>query len=363
MGKDSGAMHLFLRMHHSIVVIGAGQAGLAVGYYLRRAGLLDSTVVFDAEERAGGAWQHTWPSLTLFSPRDASSLPGMLFPPTRGLYPTRDEALAYLRAYEERYALPVQRPVEVGTVNHNGSMFTLDTSAGQCTANVVIGCTGTWRNPIIPEIPGRQQFNGSILHSAFYRGPTPLNGKRVIVVGGGNSGAQIFADLVDHCQVQWAVLHQPTYLPDDVDGRVLFDAATMRRMALESGKGASTAPSVTLGDIVMVDSVRRLRDEGRLTPVAMFEAFTPTGVRWSNGAEAEVDVVVFATGFRAALGPFAELNLADAQGRIEMRGTAVAHRSGLYLVGYGGWTGYASATMIGVGQTAKWTVDDIVAGR
>jgi putative flavoprotein involved in K+ transport len=348
-------------MTPSIAIIGAGQAGLALGYYLRKAGLLDRTVVYDAEQSAGGAWQHTWPSLQLFSPRDASSLPGMLFPPTRGLYPTRDEAIAYLRAYEERYAIPVQRPVEVQSVNHNGGAFTLDTSVGLRTADVVIGCTGTWRNPIIPDIPGRHEFSGSILHSAHYHGPTPLIGKRVIVVGGGNSGAQIFADLVDHCQVQWAVLQQPTYLPDDVDGRVLFDAATMRRMALESGKGASTAPSVSLGDIVMVESVRRLRDEGRLTPVAMFDAFTPTGVRWNNGAQAAVDVVIFATGFRAALGPFAGLNLADAQGRIEMRGTAVANLAGLYLVGYGGWTGYASATMIGVGRTAKWTVEDIVA--
>jgi NADPH-dependent 2,4-dienoyl-CoA reductase/sulfur reductase-like enzyme len=97
----------------------------------------------------------------------------------------------------------------------------------------------------------------------------------------------------------------------------------------------------------------------------MFEAFTPTGVRWSNGAEADVDVVIFATGFRPALEPFAPLQLADASGRIAMRDTAAEKYPGLYLVGYGGWTGYASATLIGVGRTAKWTVDDVLrfAGR
>jgi len=286
-----------------------------------------------------------------------------MFPPTNSTYPTRNETVAYLQAYEARYQLPVQRPVEVSSVQHNGTEFELTTSVGKHTSNIVIGCTGTWRNPIIPTIPGASAYRGAIVHSAYYHDPMPLKGKRVIVVGGGNSGAQIYADLVDYANVQWAVLSQPTYLPDDVDGRVLFDAATMRRMALESGKGASTAPSVSLGDIVMVESVRRLRDEGRLTPVAMFNEFTPTGVRWSNGAEAPVDVVIFATGFRAALGPFQRLNLGDASGRIEMRGTAVAALPGLYLVGYGGWTGYASATLIGVGRTAKWTVEDIGAMR
>jgi cation diffusion facilitator CzcD-associated flavoprotein CzcO len=356
---------ILLHMSLTIAVVGAGQAGLAVGYYLRRAGLLQHTTIFDAENHPGGAWQHAWPSLTLFSPRDASSLPGMLFPPTVHEYPARDETIAYLKTYEERYQLPVERPVFIESVRAAAKGFVLTTSRGERHATVVIGCTGTWRNPIIPSIPGTELFRGTIMHSGHYHGPEPLIGKRVIVVGGGNSGAQIYADLADHANVQWAVLHEPRYLPDDVDGRILFDAATMRRMALESGQGASTAASVSLGDVVMVDSVRRMRDAGRLRPVAMFEAFTPTGVRWSNGAEADVDVVIFATGFRPALEPFAPLQLADASGRIAMRDTAAEKYPGLYLVGYGGWTGYASATLIGVGRTAKWTVDDVLrfAGR
>src|SRR5918999_190541 len=122
-----------------VVVIGAGQAGLAVGYYLRRTGL--SYVLLDASPSPGGAWPRTWPSLRLFSPADASSLPGWLMPPAADGYPTRDEAIAYLTRYEQRYKLPVRRPVHVDAVPRSARGIEVDSDAGAFAARAVVSAT------------------------------------------------------------------------------------------------------------------------------------------------------------------------------------------------------------------------------
>ncbi len=133
-----------------VVVIGAGQAGLAMGYYLHRTSL--SYVLLDAEERPGGAWRRTWDSLTLFSPGNASSLPGWLFPPSAGEYPTRSEVLAYLEGYERRYQLHVERPVRVTAVRRDESdRLAIDTDAGSWSARAVMSATGTWGNAVVPD--------------------------------------------------------------------------------------------------------------------------------------------------------------------------------------------------------------------
>jgi cation diffusion facilitator CzcD-associated flavoprotein CzcO len=174
---------------HAVAVIGGGQAGLAVAYYLRRAGL--DFRVLDSGDRPGGAWVHGWDSLRLFSPADYSSLPGWPMPPaSRDGYPTRDEVIDYLTRYEARYGFPVERPMTVASVEHEGAHLRLRFDDGETrTAQAVVSATGTWSSPYIPDYPGRDAFGGDQLHSAHYRSPEPFRGQRVLVVGGGNSGA------------------------------------------------------------------------------------------------------------------------------------------------------------------------------
>jgi putative flavoprotein involved in K+ transport len=339
--------------------VGGGQSALAVAYYLRRTDL--SYVVLDDSTSGGGAWQHTWASLRLFSPAQWSSLPGRLMPGGTSYYPTRDEALAYLADYESRYAVPVVRPVHVTAVRRNGEQLVVETDAGPWGARAVVSATGTWSSPNVPVLPGQDVFRGRILHSASYRSPDEFDGGRVMVVGGGNSGAQIVADLLDHASVTWATRRAPSFLPDDIDGRYLFGEETARYRAITTGVAAP--PARTLGDIVMVEPVRRARDRGALVAVPMFSALTARGVRWPDGRETHVDAVVLATGFRPALGHLTPLGLAEpnGRGRIAVRGTRSVREPRLWLVGYGDWTGYASATLIGVGRSARATVDEIVA--
>ena len=208
---------------HDVVVIGGGQAGLAVAYYLRRAGL--DFVVLDAEERPGGAWRHTWDSLRLFSPAGYSSLPGWPMPPSRTKgFPTRDEVVDYLSRYELRYGFAIERPCEIEAVERDGERLRLRLKDQRSlTARAVVSATGTWGAPYVPDYADRELFRGIQLHSAHYRNPQPFAGKRVLIVGGGNSGAQILAEVSEVAETIWVTLKEPVFLPDDVDGRVLFE--------------------------------------------------------------------------------------------------------------------------------------------
>lgn len=343
-----------------VVVIGAGQAGLAAGFYLRRTGL--SYAILDAQGGPGGAWRHAWESLRLFSPAQWSSLPGWIMPGGPDAYPTRDEALAYLAEYERRYALPVERPVQVAAVRREpgGDALAVESDAGEWRARAVVSATGSWSNPVIPALPGQREFDGWLLHSAHYRSPAPFAGRRVVVVGGGNSGAQIVADLTGvAAEVTWATLRPPTFLPDEIDGRVLFDQATARYRARLAGQ--DPGPPRSLGDIVAVAPVRAARDRGALSARPMFVRFTPRGVLWPEGSESPADAVIWATGFRPALDHLLTLGVVDSDGRVAVHGTRSAAEPRLWLLGYGDWTGYASATLIGVGRSARATVDEIVA--
>lgn len=341
--------------HIDIVVIGAGQAGLAVGYYLRRTPY--TWVILDAEPGAGGAWRHSWDTLHLFSPAQWSSLPGWPMAPSTADTPTRDEVIAYFATYEARYKLPIQRPVRVTAVRPGAGGLLVDSVQGAYHARAVVSATGTWHKPYVPSFPGQAQFRGIQLHSADYRMPALFAGRRVLIVGGGNSGAQILAEVSQVAETTWVTLEPPHFLPDDVDGRVLFERATTRFNAQQEGR--LLEPSGGLGDIVVMPPVRAARERGVLHSVRPFAAFTLDGVIWPDGRSTIVDAVIWCTGFRPALDHLAPLDVIEPDGHIAVNGTRTVREPRLWLVGYGEWTGFASATIIGVGRTARATVSAI----
>jgi putative flavoprotein involved in K+ transport len=338
-----------------VVVIGGGQAGLAVGYYLRRAGV--SFVILDAQSAPGGAWQHGWDSLHLFSPASASSLPGWLMPPAGDTTPSRDEVVAYLTQYEARYQLPVRRSVQVEMVERGDAGFVLTSGDGIYHARAVVSATGSWQCPYIPRYKGQEQFTGVQLHSAQYRSPHAFANQTVLIVGGGNSGAQILADVSQVAETIWVTLEPPRFLPDDVDGRVLFEQATARYVAQQTSEQALQG---SLGDIVMLPPVKEARARGVLESVRPFTRFTPTGVVWPEGNQTRVDAVIWCTSFRAALAHLVPLGVINQDGTVDVVGTRSVCERRLWLVGYGEWTGFASATLIGVGRSARATIAEIV---
>jgi cation diffusion facilitator CzcD-associated flavoprotein CzcO len=340
-----------------VIIIGGGQSALACGYFLRR---LDADwVMLDAQEEAGGAWQHTWDSLTTFSPAQYSSLPGWLMPKSKGPYPTRDEVLAYLRQYEVRYELPVCRPVEVRSIKRENNLFYLDTTAGRYICKALISATGTWQAPYIPNVPGRKLFAGRQLHSAFYESPLPFRDKRVLVIGEGNSGAQILADLLPHVSVaHWATKEEPDFLPEDVDGRVLFNVASAKYYAEQKGETFDTS-KLNLGNIVLVPSIRQAFRDGHLISHGQIREITEDGVVWQDDRREQYDALIWCTGFHYATDHLEGLVPRDHRGRIQTKGTKATEIDNLWLVGYGNWTGFASATMIGVGRSARKTIREV----
>ena len=335
-----------------VVVIGGGQAGLAVGYYLRRAKL--DFIILDSQDQNGGAWRHTWPSLHLFSPAAMSSLPGRLMPKAKNSeYPHRDEVLNYLSNYEQHYQLPIYRPYHVQSVMRDDENDCLRLTDGRYTwlARTVVSATGTWSHPIIPSIEGQQHYLGAQCHSANYAGIDGYKNKRVLVVGGGNSGAQIYAELTNVANASWVTREPPLFLNDDVDGRVLFERATARITA-----SSSDNPVGGIGDIVMVPPVKAARDRGVLHAIPMFERFTERGVIWADGNEEPIDAVIWCTGFKSQLDHLTPLNIIEADGKIQVEQGQAVKEPRLWLFGYGDWASPGSATLIGAGRSARENV-------
>lgn len=339
-----------------VVIIGGGQAALSAGYYLRRAGL--DFIILDNQAKAGGAWNHTWPSLRLFSPAMFSSLPGTLFTTKKtDVYPHRDEVVGYLERYEQHYQLPVYRPHQVKTVLRDAEHQCLKVSDGKYSwlTKTVISATGNWSHPTTPVLPGAQTFIGEQCHSAFYQGPDHYNGKTVLVVGGGNSGAQIYAELDEVANAIWVTREPPIFLPDDVDGRVLFERATARITGKVTGQ-----PVGGIGDIVMVPPVKAARERGALHTRPMFCHFTADGVVWQDGTAQPVDAVIWCTGFAPALQHLAALGIVEADGKVLVQDGQSVKEPRAWFFGYGDWASPGSATLIGAGRSARDSIPKLV---
>lgn len=341
-----------------VIIIGAGQSGLACAYYLRRSSL--DYIILDKQHQAGGAWQNAWDSLTLFSPAEHNSLPGWPMPKSENQFPLKHEVVDYLDHYEQRYQLPVKRDVRVETVTQHGSVFRVQTDKENYFAKTVIAATGTWDSPFIPNTTQAESFKGIQIHSSAYRNAAAFSGMKVLVVGEGNSGAQILADLSKTNQVKWSTRKPPRYLPDDINGFDLFNAASAKYIAEKEGTFFDTA-KYDLGNIVMVPAVKDARNRNILQSTGTISSFHAQGVVWPDGSIENFDAIIWCTGFGYTTSFLKTLVTTDPKGIIQTLETKATDLPGLWLVGYGAWTGYASATLIGVNRTAKQTVSEIIA--
>lgn len=187
----------------TVMVIGAGQAGLSAGYHLKRLGFVSALtnpeaartfVVLDAERAAGGAWRHRWESLWMATVNGIFDLPGFPKPPIDPAEPSRIAVPWYFAAFERVAELPILRPVTVTAVRRadtdpSGDLL-VDSSDGRWRTTAIINATGTWNNPVRPRYPGQETFLGRQLHTRDYVSPDELAGLRVAVVGGGISAVQ-----------------------------------------------------------------------------------------------------------------------------------------------------------------------------
>lgn len=337
-----------------VIVIGGGQAGLASGYYLQKKGL--SFLILEGSNHATGSWPHYYDSLKLFSPAQLSSLPGMKMPGKKRRYPIRVEVIRYLQDYAKKFDLPIRTNQRVTRVERNGNHFFIQTETGHVyQTKALINATGSFHNPYTPEIKGRESFLGEVLHSSVYRNPDPYTGKRVVVVGRGNSAIQIAVELADHCKTSLAVLQPVQFVKQKVWGLDLH--YWIRAIGIDTfpfwrfGKQAPVSSAVVdLGDY------KTKLKAGMPDQRDMFTSFSPEGIIWPDGTHEVVDTVIFATGYRPELSFLEPIGALNAEGRPLQLGGVSLQVPGLYFVGLEGQRSFASATLRGVGPDAKYVV-------
>ncbi|WP_328890311.1 NAD(P)-binding domain-containing protein [Streptomyces sp. NBC_00316] len=339
-----------------VVVIGAGQAGLSGAYHLRRAGLEPDRdfVVLDHAPRPGGAWQFRWPSLTYGKVHGMHALPGMELTGADDSRPSSEVIGAYFDAYERTFGLRVHRPVEVSAVREGvGGRLLVETSEGPYAARALINATGTWDRPFWPRYPGQETFRGRQLHTANYPGPREFAGQRVIVVGGGASGTQHLMEIAEvAAETFWVTRRPPVFREgpfSEVQGRA---AVAMVEERVRQGLPPQSVVSVT--GLPLNDAVRRARAEGVLDRLPMFDRITATGVAWDDGRTVDADVILWATGFRAAIDHLAPLRLREPGGGIRVEGTRAVRDARIHLVGYG-----PSASTVGANRAGRAAVRGI----
>jgi putative flavoprotein involved in K+ transport len=309
-------------------VVGAGQAGLAVGWHLARTGL--RFLLLDTAPELGHSWRSRWDALTLFTPSEYDGLPGLAFPAPSGAYPTKDEVADYLTQYATTFDLPVLLNTTVLRLTRADDGFVAETSQGKLRARQVVVATGAFQRPVIPDLT--EQFDSAVtqLHSSEYRNPAALPDGKVLVVGAGNSGLQIAAELSATREVAVASGSRTLRLPQRILGRDLFWWLTRTGL---------------MGQPVDSPVGRRIRSRGELVIGTRHSDLTRSGVRFhprlrgasgrsarfADGTSSEVDTVLWATGFRPDYAWIDVPGVTDGRDIRHRRG--VTEEPGLYFVG------------------------------
>jgi putative flavoprotein involved in K+ transport len=313
--------------HYEVVVIGGGQAGLAVGYYLAEQGR--QFAILERANDVAPAWGDRWDSLTLFTPRRYDSLPGLDFPGEPDGYPSRDEVIAYLRSYAARFDLPLELGTAARRLTREGARFAIATDDDQLTADQVVIATGPFQNPRSPEFASGLDPAVVQLHSTGYRDADDLPAGRVLIVGGGNTGYQIAEELAATHDTHLAVGTRQMTLPQRLFGRDAFYWLTKTGLIYKSVE-TRLGQRMSTKETLVGYSPRKLK---RLGVSFHGRAVSATGrtVGFEDDDALDPDVVVWATGFQTDYS-WIDLPLTDADGRVKhVRG--VTDIAGLYMVG------------------------------
>lgn len=292
------------------LVIGAGQGGLSASFHLRRLGI--DHVVLDGNERAGGAWQHRWDSLSMDDVHGVADLPDA--PAPGGSADRANEVIArWFDEYEQTHDLPVLRPVRVDRVTDEDGLLVVHAGSRTWTTRTLVNATGTWTHPFVPTYPGQRDFAGEQWHTVAYPGAEHFRGLQVVVVGGGASAVQFIGEIAPIAEVTWVTRREPVWNPQ-FSGR---DAVELVERRVREGRPPASVVSVTgLALRHQEMAAARTGVYGRRRP--MFERVERDGVRWADGSFAAADAILWATGFRPAIRHLAPLRLRSAAGGIAL---------------------------------------------
>lgn len=344
-----------------VLIIGAGPAGLATAGALRRRGI--PAVILEKGSQVGMSWRNHYDRLHLHTARFLSALPGLGIPRSMGRWVSRDDWVRYLEEYAGHHRLEIRHGVEVTRIEREGAGWRVDSTQGVWRAPAVVVATGYNHSPAHPDWPGLETFKGSLVHSSAYRNPEPYRGLDVLVVGSGNSGAEIAADLAEGGagKVYLSVRSAPNIqrrealpgVPTQLIGILMhpLPLAVLDRISLLfhrlafgdlAGKGLPVPQEgvgtrvrqerIPLIDVGVADAIRA----GRVEVVPGVGGFVDGDVNLLNGRRLKVDAVIAGTGFRRGLEPLAgHLGLLTRSGAPAVKGPQTSPQApGLYFIGY-----------------------------
>jgi putative flavoprotein involved in K+ transport len=329
-----------------VVVIGAGQAGLAIGYFLARQG--HDFTILEAAEVPAAAWRERWDSLKLFTPTRCDALPGLAFPGDPSSYPGRDEVAAYLTGYARHFALPVELGSRVRSIRKRDGTYLVELDERTYEAGQVVVATGPFQVPRMPAIAERLDPDVAQLHSSAYRTPQAIREGRVLVVGGGNTGFQIAKELAGSHEVHLSIGSRQTPLPQRILGRDLFwylDATGLIRKTTASRIGRRMEGRDTL----IGSSPRALRRRHGVQLHGRAVNAAGSTVSFSDGTTLEARTVIWATGFGLDHS-WIDAPVFDDSGRV-VHERGVTESPGLYFLGLS-WQHTRGSALLG------WVKDD-----
>ncbi len=356
------------RTDTSVVIVGAGQAGLSVAFYLRRLGLDPGNdfVILDRGPGPGGAWQLRWEALKLGYAHRVNDLPGMdelgvSFDDADRQVPAKDVVADFYGRYEEHYGLQVVRPADVTRVDPtlDGFAVRFEGPYGEreVTTPVLVNATGTWGAPFVPWYPGMNSFRGRHLHTSDYRSAEEFRDQDVIVVGGGTSAIGFLLELDGvAASLTWCTRRPINYL----DGaQELNIEAGARAVALqdEAAREGRALPSIV--STTGVPRSRRIQaaiDRGLLVPRPMFTTIEEDGARFDDGSFQHADAIIWATGFRPELRHLAPLKLREQAGGVTVGQGAATRNARVFFAGYG-----PTASTIGANRAGRTIARQVVA--
>lgn len=351
----------------SVVVIGAGQAGLSVGYYLRRLGLDPGNdfVLLDRGPGTGGAWQHRWEALRLGYAHRVNDLPGMeelgvSFDTADRQLPAKQVVADYYARYEEHFDLKVVRPANVTRVTQtlDGFVVAFEGEFGprEVTTEVLVNASGTWGSPFIPWYPGMNGFTGRHLHTVDYTDAEEFRDKDVVVVGGGTSAIGFLMELEGvAANITW-VARRPIEFLEEQELNIEAGVSAVAQQDEAAREGRALPSIVSTTGVPRTRRIQAAIDRGLLSVTPMFSSVEPDGIRWSNGAFRHADAIIWATGFRPELRHLAPLKLREKAGGVTVGSGASWRNQRVFFAGYG-----PTASTIGANRAGRTIARQVVA--
>lgn len=340
---------MFTQDIHTLI-IGAGQAGLAMGYYLKNK--TDNFLLIDEQKRLGDSWRNRYDSLVLFTPRVYSSLPGLPLPGDPNGYPTKDEIADYLEHYAHHFNLPVALNTRAEKLKKTDQGFVVKTNQGDYLAQNVIVATGPFQKPFTPKFSKQLSDDVFQIHSAHYKNPTQLKEGSVLIVGAGNSGVQIATELAQDREVFLSVGKPMKMFPHKILNKSIFwwfDALGISKITINSKLGQYMKEN----DPIIGRESKPFIKKGKIRLYPRTKGVEGNQVFFEDGSYCEVNNVIWATGYHP------DYSWIHVDGILDQKGNPIHKRgetpvSGLYFLGLSWLYTRGSALLLGVGKDAEY---------